>query len=587
MIFFDFEVFKYDWLVVFKDTDSRQSTNIINDVDKLQEFYNQHKKDIFVGFNSRSYDQYIFKGVLLGFNPKEINDHIIVHHKGGWEYSSLFNKIELYNYDIMTDRNKGLKQLEAFMGNDIRETTVNFDIDRKLTEKEVEEVIFYCNHDVEQTMHVFMNRKEEFESQMGLIKTFGLPLKYVSKTKAQLSAIILGANRVHSRNDEFNINLVDTIKLNKYKDIYNWYRATRDNLLADTELLNTLYKDESKKKKWYKGNQYVTDIMGVSHTFAWGGLHGARTNYIGEGIFINSDAGSFYPSLMIEYDFLSRNVSDKNKYKEIYDYRMQLKHDGKKKEQQPYKIVLNGTCGASKDKYNNLYDPLQANNVCINGQLMLLDLIENIQHNIPDAELIQSNTDGVMFKLKSKDDIEKYKDIAKEWEIRTKMTLEHDLIKKVIQKDVNNYIVVMDNGKIKSKGAYVKSLSNLDNDLPIVNKAIVDYFINGISAEETINNSDELIQFQMVVKASTKYKYALHGNEKINEKINRVFASRSKRDGGIFKVKNTKPEKIAGTPVNAFIDNTDIKDSRVPRRLDKQWYIDLANKRIKAFLGGK
>ena len=48
------------------------------------------------------------------------------------------------------------------------------------------------------------------------------------------------------------------------------------------------------------------------------------------------------------------------------------------KEQQPYKIVLNGTYGASKDKYNNLYDPLQANNVCINGQLMLLDLIEHV-----------------------------------------------------------------------------------------------------------------------------------------------------------------------------------------------------------------
>lgn len=587
MIFYDFEVFKYDWLVVIKDTTAKITTNIINDVEKLRAFYETHKNDIWVGFNSRSYDQYILKGILLGFNPKEINDHIIVQHKGGWEYSSLFFKIQFYNYDIMTDKNKGLKQLEAFMGNDIRETTVNFNIDRKLTQKEIEEVLFYCNHDVEQTMYVFMNRKEEFESQMSLIKTFKLPLKNVSKTKAQLSAIILEAERVHNREDEFNVTLVDTIKLEKHKDIYVWYQNTRDILLNDKELLTKLYKDEKEKKKWYKSKQLNVDIMGVPHTFAWGGLHGARTNYIGKGIFINSDVTSFYPSLMIEYGFLSRNVRQVEKFKEIYDIRVGLKNEGKKKEQAPYKIVLNGTYGASKDKYNNLYDPLQANNVCINGQLMLLDLIEHVENNLPGAILIQSNTDGVMFKLPNEKSLKEYEKISNEWSERTKMGLEHDIIERVIQKDVNNYIIVKKGGKIKSKGAYVKELNNLDNDLPIVNKALMDYFIKDISAEETINNCNELIQFQIVVKASSKYKYALHGNEIINEKISRVFASRSRRDPGIFKLKNdkNKPDKMAGTPENAFIENGDIKCVRIPRKLDKQWYIDVANKRIKDFIG--
>jgi len=588
MLFYDFEVFKYDWLVVIKNTTDRSTTNIINDSEALRKFYELHKEDIWIGFNSRSYDQYILKGILLNMNPKEINDFIIVQHRGGWEYSSLFFKIQLYNYDIMTDKNKGLKQLEAFMGNDIKETTVNFDVDRKLTPEEIKEVLFYCNHDVEQTMYVFMNRKEEFESQMGLIKTFKLPLKYISKTKAQLSAIILETKRVH-RKDEFNITLVNTIRLNKHVDIYNWYKNTRDNLLADTDLLNTLYKDDSKKRKWYKSNQLNVDIMGVPHTFAWGGLHGARTNYIGVGLFVNSDVTSFYPSLMIEYGLLSRNVSEPLKFKEIYDIRVGLKREGKKKEQAPYKIVLNGTYGASKDKYNNLYDPLQANNVCINGQLLLLDLIEHVETQLPGAILIQSNTDGVMFKLPNEESLEKYKEIANEWSERTRMGLDHDIIERVVQKDVNNYIVVKKGGKIKSKGSYVKELSLLDNDLPIVNKALMDYFIKDVPVDVTINNCDELIQFQMVVKASGKYKYALHGNEVINEKISRVFASRSRRDLGIFKLKinKDKPEKIAGTPEHAFIENGDIKGVRVPRRLDKSWYINVANKRIKDFIGKK
>ena len=167
------------------------------------------------------------------------------------------------------------------------------------------------------------------------------------------------------------------------------------------------------------------------------------------------------------------------------------------------------------------------------------------------------------------------------------MTLEHDLIKKVIQKDVNNYIVVMENGKIKSKGAYVKSLNKLDNDLPIVNKALMEYFINGVEVEDTINSCRELIQFQKVVKVSNKYKYALHGNKILNEKVLRVFASRSNGDEGVFKLKNDKntPDKIGNTPLKCFIDNSDINGVIVPRKLDKQWYIDVAKKRIKDFVG--
>ncbi len=192
-----------------------------------------------------------------------------------------------------------------------------------------------------------------------------------------------------------------------------------------------------------------------------------------------------------------------------------------------------------------------------------------------------------MFKLPSEELIEIYKDVCKEWSKRTNMNLEHDLIKKVIQKDVNNYIIVMENGKIKSKGAYVKSLNKLDNDLPIVNKALMDYFINGISVEDTINNCDDLIEFQKVVKVSGKYNYALHGPKIISEKVLRVFASKSRRDPGVFKLHRNKenPDKIGGTPERCFIENGDINGVKVPRKLDKKWYIDTANKRIKDFIG--
>lgn len=124
-----------------------------------------------------------------------------------------------------------------------------------------------------------------------------------------------------------------------------------------------------------------------------------------------------------------------------------------------------------------------------------------------------------MFKLNNKDDIPIYEAICKEWELRTRMSLEHEIITKVVQKDVNNYITIHKDGNIKSKGAYVKELNKLDYDLPIVNKALMEYVTKGITPEETINNCTDLKKIQKVVKVSSKYLYGLHGNKKLNEKF--------------------------------------------------------------------
>jgi DNA polymerase len=581
MLFYDFEVFKYDWLVVVIDVTNKKEHVIVNDVDKLQELYDDNKHDIWVGYNSRNYDQYILKALLCGFDAKAMNDYIIVKKNPGWKFSSLLNNIPLNNYDIMTSFH-GLKQLEGFMGNSIKESSVPFDIDRELTPEEIEETIKYCRHDVEQTIEVFIQRKEEFESHLSLIKTFKLPISYISKTKAQLSAIILGANK-KTHNDEFEIQFPDTLRIRKYKEVLNWYK-------------NPLNRDYSKTLE--------LEVAGIPHVFAWGGLHGALPKYSGEGYFINIDVASYYPALMIEYNFISRNISNPNKYREIRDERLRLKAE-KNPMQAPYKIVLNSTYGAMKNKNNALYDPRQANNVCVGGQLLLLDLIEMLEGH---CQLIQSNTDGLIIKLFKEDDYELIDDICYEWEQRTRMQLEFESYKKIFQKDVNNYVIVDFDGGYKSKGAYVKKLNSLDYDLPIVNKALKEYLLHGIHPQKTIEECNELREFQKIVKVSNKYLYALYNptvtEEKIRDENNRlktirvftggevqkeqcfrVFASNSKADGGIFKVKNHQknPEKFADTPERCFIINEDVNNLEIPKKLDRDWYIKLAVKRLKDF----
>lgn len=494
-----------------------------------------------------------------GFDPYDINGWIIHDGEQGWKFpKNEFWKIQLYNYDIKTTHNS-LKELEGFMGESIEESSIPFNIDRKLTESEIREVIKYCKHDVDETERVFYERYETFESHIMLLKEFNLPLKYISKTETQLASIILGAEK-QKHDDEFDITVPEPLILKKYQDVCMWYF--------------------DKNNKNYELKQEV-DIEGIPHVFAWGGLHGANDNYITEGLIVSIDVGSYYPSEMIEYDFQSRNIKDMDIYKTIYNKRFDYKKKKDKKEK-VLKLVLNKTYGGLKDKYNNLYDPLMANNICIGGQLLLLDLIEKLGSN---WELIQSNTDGLIGKVDNLEQLEIIKQIVSEWEQRTRLKMSYDFYKKIVQKDVNNYLVIADDGSFKGKGAYFKELNALDNDLPIINLALKKYFIEGVEVEETIKNCNELIMFQKINKISSKFSHISYKGEELHIKCIRTFASRSLTDDKIYKVNwEGKKHKIESTPERCFIDNSNIIGKLVPRKLDKQWYINLAKSRISDIL---
>ena len=550
MIIYDFEIFKHDWLVVFENLVTEEITTIANDYDKILDYYNQNKKSVFIGYNSRHYDQYIFKAALLGMNLAEVNNWIINLKRGGWEYSKEFHKIQLFNYDIKTTTHS-LKELEAFMGEDIRESSIPFDIDRKLTELELDEVEKYCTHDVKMTKEVFKHRIEVFETHLDLLKEFKLPFKYISKTETQLTAIILEAEK-QERDDEFDLKLTDTLTLQKYWDIGIWYLENKD----------------------YDEHQDVM-IENVPHRLGWGGIHGALENYIEEGDILHVDVESFYPNLMSIYNFLSRNVKNVKKYKTILNTRLEMKKDNPKRN--AYKLVLNKTYGGSGDKYNNLYDKQMANNVCVNGQLFLVDLIEKIGNN---WKLIQSNTDGLVGKVIN---LEGLKKAVLEWEERTGFKMGFDYFKKIVQKDINNYILIDSKGDCKRVGSYFKEKIPLDNDLPIITEALIEYFVNGVEVEQTINNCNELIKFQKVSKVTNKFDYASYGDKKLDVKCLRVFAA--KEGEGVFKYKNGSKHKIGNTPEKCFIENGNIKGKLIPRKLDRQWYIDLAKKRINDVLG--
>lgn len=570
--FIDFECFRYNWLCVIIDPVSKTEMVIVDDADALRAYYKAHKDEIFIGYNIRDYDSWIFKGILAGFNPWEVNNHIINKGLKGYQFNSLLRNYPLITYDLI-QLNTSLKQLEAYQGHNVYESEVDFKLQRPLTKDELDETVKYCKNDVMETINLFTQLKADFDSRLELISEFKLPLSEMSKTNSQTIATILGAER-RDCNDEFDLNFPPYLNnVRRYRHIVNWYKkfkTTRD------------FTDEEKKELYSK--KLSVDVSGVKHDFGWGGLHGAIPKYYGEGYYLHIDVNSYYPSLMISHNYFSRAVytEGSERFKMVYSENLRLKKFPElKKKRQVYKLICNSTYGCFKDKYNALYDPLMANNICVTGQLALLLLIEMLEDV---CKLIQSNTDGLIVKLHSLDDYELIDDICWKWEQMTGVKLAFDpVITKIYQKDVNNYLFVNEFGEIESKGAYVKKLSNLDNDLPIVNKALREYMVNGTPIETTINSATELIEYQKIVKLSGKYECVKHNGKTYTNKCYRVFASRSDRDGIIYKCRNGKADKFANTPANAFIVNGDINSTSIPDKLDRQYYIDLAYERLKQF----
>lgn len=589
LITYDCEVFAYDWLVCFKDKETGMRTRIWNDNEVLKMALSE--ESVYVGFNSKHYDQFIVKAISCGFTPQEVkkvNDYIIGGGQG-WECPLLKDfYFRFNNVDIKDDMQMGLslKAIEGHLGMSVQESTVPFDIDRPLTEEERREVEFYCDHDVDTTEKLVELRKDYLKNKIHIGKLAGLDeVKAMGMTNAKLTAALLKAEQ-KPHDDEREYVYPDNLRREFIpQEVFDFFDRMHDPGISDKDLFSS---------------KLEISIGECPVTLGYGGIHGAIPNFFWneeeypDNTIKNKDVGSYYPHLCTINGYTSRNIPSPKIYEEVLETRMQAKAAGDKAKANALKLVCNTTYGAMLNKYNDLFDPLMARSVCVSGQLYLLELAENCFANIPGSKIVQLNTDGLMVHCR-KDQVDLLDEICEEWQQRTKFELETDTVTKIAQKDVNNYVEVQEGGKVKSKGGYlVRGIStvgafNINNNACIVAAAVKEYLVNGVPVEDTINGCNDIFQFQLIAKAGVKYREAYHlvDGEKVPvQKVNRVYATKDERYGKLFKVKaeNDSTAKIEMLPEHCIIDNDNqlsISD------VDKTFYIEMANKRINDFKGIK
>lgn len=600
--FFDFEVFPNWWCCIFGDyPEDGVLTESIKDTFRAVTSDSRFSRDelmtelkaagyVNMGYNVKGYDLIIANGVYQGFTPRQLkilNDIII---NPGLSYStsehvriSPFAKRRISNVvysDLLDDSDGTLKQKESTLGLSIMESSVDFDkVD--LTEDDKEEIIKYCKHDVYSTMVWYKTIVYPFmKTKLLTAKYFDIPESIAySCTNPKLVCKALNATRSHF-DDEERIQVILPTKIRQY---------CYDNLPHD--ILERLMNDN----KAFSIRLFDNDV-----SFGDGGIHSTPRDDIyaesdDEYILMNVDAGSYYPSMMIQFNCLSRTLRHPDLFENIFKERMRIKHKKDKTQddndiQLAYKLIMNSTYGASGNKYLDLYDPHQRTRCCRFGQIYLAALGCKMVKSVPTLKVVQTNTDGILVYLK-RDYLEKLREVMKEWMDISGILLEEDEVERIWQRNVNNYLMIKKGGKRKVKGAWVRDSYERPGyikvsplDAYISARAAQEYLINGKDPIKSIVSCKKLDDFAIACTKGPTYRGCVQrfndGREVELFKMNRVIATTDTNAGKIYKYKMYKGEiRYAQMPdipdqcllINEALDSYNFNE--IKKQLDYMYYI--------------
>lgn len=560
--FYKFEVFPNLWICVIKT--GKKVVRIINDKSALIRALSSQK--FLVGYGNYEYDDIILWSILYDKNPYFYSQKL----RAGEIDDYRFLKIPYITIDAMQElaNAPGLQEIEGFRG--VKINTLSVDRNTPLMDENIKEVSEHCYRDVCSTEEIFFFRKDYFETKFDVVKTFNLPVHTLRKTQTGLVAEVLQA-QPFTCTDRLDIQYDARLNLAELPaELVGFYDSIKQHWTrgADAEQLET--------------TKFQVNIAGIEHQYGFGGIHGAQKDYIKNGSFLHIDAKSFYPSLMINNNFISRASASPELFKQLYSKRMNLLKEHNPKEQL-YKLLLNKTFGASKSKYNKLFDARQANNVAINGQLILTHLILILE---PFAELVQSNTDGIIIKY-DHEMKQPILDVIKRFSEQYEINFEIKEIERIAQRDVNNYAIRYRNGNIKAVGIMARHTGGdwSRNHLNIIDIALVRYYMDGIEPARSVIDEykkGNIAAFQMIVKTGA-YDFMAQetkeGQLVTVPDVCRIFAAKNDSFGYVYKARAGRYTRVSDCPERTIIYNDDL-GTFDKTMLDLRYYIDLIERKL-------
>ena len=608
---YDVEIFPNCFHCCVKNTETGQLYKFEiserrNQLDELVDFFYYDSSDklrhtkMFCGYNNHHYDDVIINYIIdywykladLSYwricqSLFNLSQCIVEDSEGSrekikrWKYAHYFESMDLLTMMFSQKLRVGLKTMQVTMHyRNVQEYDGDFNANLPLSS--IDEMIAYNENDVDSTTELLNRLKDEIELRLFIEQEHGIDCLSMDSVKMAETFLL----EEYSKRSSIPKNVIkemrspmDYIPL---KDVIMPFIRYKNPKLQ--EVLEDMRKQVvySKERKSYEKKFVLSDVV---YSVGVGGIHSIHTpkifhpkddEHIG-----HADVTSMYPSLLIKYQLGPRHLGKLfcDIFEGIYHERVEAKRTGQKIKNLFLKIVLNSPTGKMQQEVSWMYDPFNVFKIRINGQLILLMLVDRLLEL--GCEIIQVNTDGVVYRAKNslKNGIQ---EAIHEVEQITQLGFEVDEYESFYQYAINDYFGVLKNGEIEEKGMFITKTKLGKGLSPVViPKAVINYFVHKIPVTETIEKDRNIRDFLMSQAVDKKFK-VIHGDKPV-QRINRFYASTN----GEYLYKDNPEDgrdrtnmltKSGVTILNKF-DDTPIED----RKINYRYYTSEAKKIIADF----
>ncbi len=616
---YDIEVFPNCFHCLVSDSESHKKYKfeISNRKNQLEElidfFYFKRAEHIMCGYNNHHYDDIVinymifFRNTMKRFDYLKICNSLYYLSKAIIESEKTENidKIKPYKYanyfysfDLMTmlysaTKQKSLKEVEILLGMDnVQEFEAGFD--QRLLDSEIDDMIKYNENDVDATELLLNTVKDEVDLRLEVEKEWGFDALSMSNIRIGEEILLRQSNLKGATLEEAKSRIRRVAKIENKDIILPFIQYSNPKLkevLLDVKNA-TCYPCKSDKKQKNYEKKFV--LSNTCYSIGEGGIHTINEprifkptadQYIG-----HSDVTSMYPSLAIIYKWLPVHLGKDfwNVYESLYKERVIAKRNHDELKAKAFKFALNSPIGKMQNESSWAYDPLNAYKIRMNGQLILLMLVDRLLSI--NCKIVQVNTDGVVY-IADKANRELINQFIREVENITKLHFDSDDYESFYQYDVNNYFGIRkgysqsgDPSLIEKKGKFITEIGLNNSMTPVViSKAVINYFLTKEPIDKFVKEDKNIRDFLMSQSVNREFKIE-YGNKPV-QRINRYYASNS----GYYlmrvkdKMYETKKESIlsdVGVILLNHIDDIPIEK----RKINYQYYIGKANTIVSEFI---
>lgn len=613
VVVYDIEIFPNVFHCTCKDTEENklyffEISDRKNQLTELVDFffYKNIGDKMFCGYNNKHYDDVVIN-YLIDFYYKmdtlsydkvctslyNLSNTIITAEEGDtskfkrWKYAKYFYSMDLLTMLFSSKLRVGLKEMQVTMHyKNVEEYSGDFS--QFLPDSEIDNMIKYNINDVESTTELLNRLKDDVQLRLFIEKEYGIDALSMDSVKFGETLLLKKYCEQTKLSEQYVKTLRSPMDYIPLKDVILPFISYKNPKLQD--VLEDM-KSQVVYSKERKGYEKKFVLSNVRYSVGVGGIHSLHTPRIfvpNDNEFIgHSDVNSMYPSFIIKYKWIPRHLGKEfwQVYSQIYKERIEAKHSGQKLKNLALKLTLNSVTGKMQQETSWMYDPFSVFKIRINGQLILLMLVDRLLEL--NCKIVQVNTDGVMY-IAQKTQREAVQEAVSEVEQLTQLTFESDDYEAFYQYAINDYFGVEkgysqshDPKLIEKKGMFITD-PRLGKGLApaIIPKAVINYFLTKQPTFEYIKSSKDIKDFMMYQRVDKKFK-VLHGDEPV-QRINRFYASTN--DYSLFKVDDTGKVANMLTKSGVTILN-EMNDIPIENRhINYQYYIGEANKIISEFV---